>query len=89
MICEICGTEYDREDAEYMFEDYFNFDLSYYMEIDGHLCGDCAINYVENKIKSQDDYRENCAADDGMPEGCAACGGDYPNCTTSCPLYDI
>jgi len=22
------------------------------------------------------------------PEGCAACGGDYPNCTTSCPLFD-
>lgn len=26
--------------------------------------------------------------DDGIPEGCAACGGDYPNCTTSCPMFD-
>lgn len=26
--------------------------------------------------------------DDDMPEGCSACGGDWPNCTTSCPLYD-
>lgn len=26
--------------------------------------------------------------DDDMPEGCAACGGDYPNCTESCPLFD-
>ena len=26
--------------------------------------------------------------DDDIPEGCAACGGDYPNCTTSCPLFD-
>ena len=25
---------------------------------------------------------------DGIPEGCLACGGDYPNCTTSCPLFD-
>ena len=27
--------------------------------------------------------------DDGLiPEGCAACGGDYPNCTSSCSLFD-
>ncbi len=26
--------------------------------------------------------------EDDIPEGCAACGGDYPNCTSSCPLYD-
>lgn len=25
---------------------------------------------------------------EGIPEGCLACGGDYPNCTTSCPLFD-
>lgn len=24
----------------------------------------------------------------GIPEGCAACGGDYPHCTDSCPLFD-
>ena len=29
-----------------------------------------------------DDY------DDDMPEGGAACGGDYPNCTDSCPMFD-
>ena len=26
--------------------------------------------------------------DEAVPEGCAACGGDYPNCKASCPLYD-
>ena len=26
--------------------------------------------------------------DGGIPEGCAACGGDWPRCTSSCPLYD-
>ena len=26
--------------------------------------------------------------DDDIPEGCAACGGPYPSCTTSCPLFD-
>ncbi len=25
---------------------------------------------------------------DDIPEGCAACGGDYPNCTSSCPLME-
>ena len=25
---------------------------------------------------------------DGIPVGCAACGGDYPNCKTSCPMFD-
>ena len=25
---------------------------------------------------------------DGVPCCCAACGGDYPNCKTSCPLFD-
>ena len=26
--------------------------------------------------------------DDDVPEGCAACGGPYPKCCTSCPLFD-
>lgn len=25
---------------------------------------------------------------DGVPVGCAACGGPYSNCTTSCPMFD-
>lgn len=23
-----------------------------------------------------------------IPEGCRACGGEYPHCTSSCPLFD-
>lgn len=26
--------------------------------------------------------------DDDVPVGCAACGGDYPNCKDSCPIFD-
>ena len=26
--------------------------------------------------------------DDNIPEGCRECGGPYPNCTDSCPLFD-
>ena len=25
---------------------------------------------------------------DSIPVGCAACGGDYPNCKSSCPMFD-
>lgn len=23
-----------------------------------------------------------------IPAGCRACGGDYPSCKASCPMYD-
>ena len=26
--------------------------------------------------------------EDNIPEGCLACGGPYPSCKTSCPLFD-
>ena len=26
--------------------------------------------------------------DDETPEGCDACGGPYPHCKTSCPIFD-
>lgn len=32
-----------------------------------------------------------CAAeyeDDDIPEGCIACGGPYPECMTSCNMFD-
>lgn len=33
-----------------------------------------------------DDYQP--PEPDNIPEGCAACGGPYPNCTSSCNLFD-
>ena len=43
-------------------------------------------------VASNDDYdEENEDYDDDsddVPVGFRACGGDYPNCTTSCPLFD-
>ena len=27
-------------------------------------------------------------AEEKIPEGCAACGGPYPSCKTSCPIFD-
>jgi hypothetical protein len=34
---------------------------------------------------NDNDYDED---DDYIPEGCSACGGDYPHCTEGCPLFD-
>ena len=42
--------------------------------------------FGSKKDEDQDDFFGS--DDEGIPEGCAACGGDWPNCTTSCPLYD-
>ena len=39
--------------------------------------------YEDIYESDDDDY-----GDDEVPEGCAACGGPYPYCTTSCPLFD-
>ena len=58
-------------------------------------CTECGtINDVsENNIlydEDDDDDNSNSAMDEinDIPEGCRACGGPYPNCTDSCPLFD-
>ncbi len=47
--CERCGAIFVLGDAIAIFEDHFNGDLTYqdFWEI---LCGECAINDIENKI---------------------------------------
>ncbi len=46
--------------------------------------------FQKQKSKDEDEPWPENEWDDfnSIPEGCAACGGDYPNCTSSCPLYD-
>ena len=34
-----------------------------------------------------DDDDEDGEDDDDIPEGCRACGGPYPDCSDSCPIY--
>ena len=38
--------------------------------------------YAEHWVEPPDDLIDN------IPEGCAACGGPYPDCTTSCKIFD-
>lgn len=49
-------------------------------------CPECG--HRLKKISEDEYYCPNCVEDDEIPEGCAACGGNYPNCTSSCPLFD-
>ena len=49
-----------------------------------YSCKKCDLDISEDEIirdPDEDDY-------DGEPECCAACGGDYPNCKSSCPIFD-
>ena len=38
--------------------------------------------YVEIDLESDDEFY------DDIPEACLACGGDYPHCVDSCPVFD-
>ena len=50
------------------------------LESDMWICTRC-----ETAIPT--DYDDDGDYDD-MPEGCAACGGNWPECADSCPMYD-
>lgn len=87
MKCINCGCKFDREEAEYQFETEYD-GLIYGLEVKG-LCGDCAIERMHDIITSQEGYYEEELSDSpDIPEGCAACGGNYPHCVDSCPLFD-
>ena len=81
MKCKFCGGKFNEDDAAEEYNDYFcgSHDYSY----DGWegSCAECAISGQEYQDDS-DEY------DDDPPDGCRECGGDYPNCLNSCPLYD-
>lgn len=68
MDCSRCGITYYVADAQPAFDSNYNYDLSYYVEIslgstERNLCGDCAVDYMENKIRSQEGYDEAVAED--------------------------
>lgn len=57
-------------------------------------CPNCGWNIVDDEVEDFDidEYRADKQGHvldfDDVPEGCAACGGDYPNCKDACPLFD-
>ena len=50
--------------------------------VDMYECEDCG--YQEEGMFIED-YAED---PDAIPPGCAACGGPYPQCKTSCKIFD-
>ena len=50
------------------------------------MCPECGRRL--KKISEEEYYCPRCAGEDDIPEGCAACGGNYPECISSCPLFD-
>ena len=41
--------------------------------------------YLEAEYE-REEYYDRHPSD--IPEGCRACGGPYPNCCDSCPMFD-
>ena len=42
----------------------------------------------KDEYSYEDTPRRTRNRNNDVPEGCRACGGPYPNCTDSCPLFD-
>ena len=56
------------------------------------VCTECGFvnDVTEDNIREDtpDYYSSDTNDYDEVPEGCRACGGPYPQCTTSCKLFD-
>lgn len=80
-ICPECGAELEYDEIEEAVVctccDRFSADPN---NIDRDI-------ELYNIIKENERFLKEWEADD-PPEGCLACGGPYPDCTTSCTLFD-
>lgn len=60
------------------------------MDLDGDelVCPSCGYSvYREDYNYDYEEYFDN-NDDINPPTGCAACGGPYPSCKTSCKMFD-
>ena len=55
--------------------------MKYSYEDEEFMCPVCGSTYDQNDFDLEDD-------DDSMPAGCASCGGPWPDCMSSCKMYD-
>ena len=56
------------------------------------ICPSCGTKVREltayNQLGRENEKETMKWNDDTVPEGCAACGGPWPSCQTSCSMYD-
>ena len=75
-ICNECGAIMDRtEDPE--------------GGCDILVCPNCGeeVDEMDYEYEGYEDDDDDLFSDE-PPQGCVACGGPYPQCTTSCKLFD-
>lgn len=72
-ICSECGAKMQFEDEEWK---------------DTLVCPKCGYSIGIDEFLDGGDEENYRPPYDNMPEGCAACGGPYPDCVTLCELFD-
>ncbi len=81
IFCESCGQYMNY----YPTDNYFQCDGKY-------ICPSCGTVVREstpyNQLDRESRQRSKARAMEEKPEGCKACGGPYPDCVTSCNIYD-
>ena len=100
-VCKACGEHFNKTDAILKFNHYFSGSSGWtYDVLNEDYCFDCAVDvayemYYEEELIDPylDDDDEDTDFDNESAEykdvGCTACGNPaYPNCKTSCPMFD-
>ena len=79
-LCPLCGTPMKFNDSE----------LEYFREWECPSCGEVISDEEKREYEDEEENEETIIINElnDIPEGCAACGGDYPNCVDSCPMFD-
>lgn len=54
----------------------------------GWECDKCGFEAEIDYNETNDEYYAVDHSDEDMPECCIVCGGAYPDCTTSCDIFD-
>ena len=54
----------------------------------GNFIRDRVVDYKVRKLDGSVLHISGMIRSIDIPEGCLQCGGDYPRCVDSCPLYD-
>ncbi|MCI9004412.1 MAG: hypothetical protein HFH39_04060 [Lachnospiraceae bacterium] len=53
------------------------------------VCTSCGHSVdIDDYNDEEEDYYDGTDAEEDIPEGCAACGGPYPECMISCKVFD-